>query len=111
MHVEPFVGGLNPPKWQKKAQFCIYMLMKTINLISEYWLYKILFDDNTVISDYNMFNFKIYLILKLWYIFNILIILKTLWIKLWYIFTNQLNENFSFNYKIVIINFLFKVFF
>ena len=28
-------------------------------------LYKILFDDNIVICDYNMFNFKIYLILKL----------------------------------------------
>ena len=26
-------------------------------------------------------------------------------------FTNQLNEKFSFNYKIVIINLLFKVFF
>ena len=44
-------------------------------------LYKILFDDNIVICDYNMFNFKLYLILKLWYIFNILIILKTLWIN------------------------------
>ena len=43
--------------------------------------------------------------------FNILIILKTLWIKLWYIFTNQLNENFLFNYKIVIINLLFKPYF
>ena len=30
-------------------------------------LYQILFDDNIVIFDYNMFNFKIYLILKLWY--------------------------------------------
>ena len=28
-------------------------------------LYQILFDDNSVIYDYNMFNFKIYLILKL----------------------------------------------
>ena len=28
-------------------------------------LYQILFDDNIVIFDYNMFNFKIYLILKL----------------------------------------------
>ena len=27
-------------------------------------LYKILFDNNIVICDYNMFNFKIYLILK-----------------------------------------------
>ena len=34
MHVEPFVGGSNPPKWQKKAQFCMYILIKTINLIS-----------------------------------------------------------------------------
>ena len=28
-------------------------------------LYKILFDDNIVTCDYNIFNFKIYLILKL----------------------------------------------
>ena len=28
-------------------------------------LYKILFNNNIVIFDYNMFNFKIYLILKL----------------------------------------------
>ena len=31
--------------------------------------------------------------------------------KIMIFFTNQLNENFSFNYKIVIINLLFKVFF
>ena len=90
MHVEPFVGGSNPPNSGKN----MYMLIKTINLISVHWLYKILFDNNIVKCDYNVFNFKIYLILKLWYIF-----------------TNKLNENFNFNYKIVIINFLFKVFF
>ena len=31
--------------------------------------------------------------------------------KIMIFFTNQLNEKFSFNYKIVIINLLFKVFF
>ena len=42
------------------------------NLICVYWLlnytkyYSII--NNIVIFDYNMFNFKIYLILKLWYI-------------------------------------------
>ena len=25
MHVEPFVEGSNPPKWPKKAQFCMYV--------------------------------------------------------------------------------------
>ena len=85
MHVEPFVGGSNPPNSGKN----MYMLIKTINLISIHWLlndikyylmiilknydilctliiklYKILFDNNIVICDYNMSNFKKYLILK-----------------------------------------------
>ena len=28
IHVEPFVGGSNPPIVAKKAQFCMYMLIK-----------------------------------------------------------------------------------
>ena len=46
--------------------------------------------------------------------YNFLIfLLKTLWRKLYnfYIFGNQLKENFTFNYKIIIINLLFKIFF
>ena len=50
MHVEPFVGGSNPPKWQNS------ILYVHVNK-----LYKILFDDNIVKCDYNIFNFKIYL--------------------------------------------------
>ena len=71
------LGVQIPSTTPKKAQFWVL----TTNI-------KYKFDKCTLI------NFKIYLILKLWYIF-----------------TNKLNENFNFNYKIVIINLLFKVFF
>ena len=45
--------------------------------------------------------------IKFQYINNI----KNTMNKIMIFFTNQLNEKFSFNYKIVIINLLFKVFF
>ena len=53
MHLESFVGGSNPPKGKKKLMY--------VHFISVHSLYKILFDDNIVKYDYNMFNFKIYL--------------------------------------------------
>ena len=54
MHVEPFVGGLNPPI-AKKAQFLyIYIYIYIIHVNKKYK-----FDKCTLI------NFKIYLIFKL----------------------------------------------
>ena len=65
MHVEPFVGGSNPlNSGKKKAQFCMHKNYKFDKCTLIIKWYKILFDDNIVKCDYNMFNFKIYLILK-----------------------------------------------
>ena len=57
-----------PPTVAKKSSILYvhvnknYKFDKCILIIK---LYKILFDDSIVICDYNKFNFKIYLILKL----------------------------------------------
>ena len=71
----------------KKAQFWVL----TTNIK---YKFDIIYNKKYKFDKCTLINFKIYLILKLWYIF-----------------TNKLNENFNFNYKIVIINLLFKVFF
>ena len=93
MHVEPFVGGSNPLNNSEKSSI--------LNVNHRYKIYQ----------KYKCTQYIIKLNDDKYINFYISIILKILWIKLWYIFTNQLNENFNFNYKIVIINLLFKVLF
>ena len=55
----------------------LYLIIVSYALIKKYEFYKfifiiklhqILFDNNIVIFDYGMYNFKIYLILNLWFI-------------------------------------------
>ena len=64
IYVEPFVGGSNPQTVEKKIQFCMHKNYKFDKCTLIIKWYKILFDYNNVKCDYNMFNFKIYLILK-----------------------------------------------
>ena len=47
------LGVRIPPRGKKKLVY--------VHFISVHSLYKILFDDNIVKCDYNIFNFKIYL--------------------------------------------------
>ena len=71
------LGGFDPSNSGKKSSI-LYVHVNKNYKFDKYTLiikwYKILFDDNIVKCDYNMFNFKIYLILKNYDILCILII-------------------------------------
>ena len=61
LHVEPFVGGSNPPTVEKKK--FNFVCIKTINLISVHWLLN---------------DIKYYLIIIMWNVIITCLILKSI---------------------------------